>query len=213
MRCKSWIVVGTIYATLLQLCLALNSPAGDDKIVRLPGQPQVGFQQYAGYITIDEKQQRALFYYFVEAETEPASKPLVLWLNGEANMLYLESPAGVGFSYSANKSFYDSVNDELTGFDYITYSIKKRVVLIILGVVKYDQQNLEVPTIHVLGALVKSGIRVFVYSGDQSSAIPLMGTRTLVNGLAKELGLGIDVPYRAWFEGRQVSQFQRITLE
>ena len=30
-------------------------------------------------------------------------------------MLYLESPAGVGFSYSANKSFYDYVNDEMTG--------------------------------------------------------------------------------------------------
>lgn len=30
-------------------------------------------------------------------------------------MLYLESPAGVGFSYSANKSFYESVNDEMTG--------------------------------------------------------------------------------------------------
>jgi hypothetical protein len=40
-------------------------------------------------------------------------------------MLYLESPAGVGFSYSANTSFYDSVNDELTGFDFITYSIKR----------------------------------------------------------------------------------------
>jgi hypothetical protein len=32
-------------------------------------------------------------------------------------MLYLESPAGVGFSYSANKSFYGYVNDEMTGFN------------------------------------------------------------------------------------------------
>ena len=53
-----------------------------DKITSLPGQPQVSFQQFAGYITVDEKQHRALFYYFVEAETQPASKPLVLWLNG-----------------------------------------------------------------------------------------------------------------------------------
>ncbi|XP_058208066.1 P-(S)-hydroxymandelonitrile lyase-like [Rhododendron vialii] len=43
---------------------------------------QVNFQQFGGYITVDEKQDRALFYYFVEAETDPASKPLVLWLNG-----------------------------------------------------------------------------------------------------------------------------------
>ena len=53
-----------------------------DKITSLPGQPQVCFQQFAGYITVDEKQNRALFYYFVEAESQPASKPLVLWLNG-----------------------------------------------------------------------------------------------------------------------------------
>jgi len=57
----------------------------------------------------------------------------------EANMLYLESPAGVGFSFSANKSFYDSVNDELTGFDFRTStfkpkSTKERDILIILQI-------------------------------------------------------------------------------
>lgn len=30
-------------------------------------------------------------------------------------------------------------------------------------VLKYDMQNLEIPTIHVLGKLAKSGIRVLVY--------------------------------------------------
>lgn len=33
----------------------------------------------------------------------------------EANMLYLETPAGVGFSYSANSSFYFGANDMNTG--------------------------------------------------------------------------------------------------
>ncbi|KAE8125151.1 hypothetical protein FH972_019985 [Carpinus fangiana] len=77
-------------------------------------------------------------------------------------------------------------------------------------VVKYEMQNLEIPTIHVLGALLKSGIRVLVYSGDQDSVIPLIGTRTLVNGLAKDLGLNTVVPYSAWFEGRQVAGWTQV---
>jgi serine carboxypeptidase-like clade 2 len=42
----------------------------------------VSFGQYSGYIGVDGKGSRALFYYFVEAEIDPATKPLVLWLNG-----------------------------------------------------------------------------------------------------------------------------------
>jgi serine carboxypeptidase-like clade 2 len=54
-----------------------------DRITALPGQPpRVNFEQYAGYVTVDEEHGRALFYYFVEAPYDAASKPLVLWLNG-----------------------------------------------------------------------------------------------------------------------------------
>ena len=56
----------------------------EDEIRTLPTQPSPNpsFKQFGGYVTIDEKQGRALFYYFVEARSQPASKPLVLWLNG-----------------------------------------------------------------------------------------------------------------------------------
>lgn len=61
-----------------------GSLSGFDKITGLPGQPKVGFQQYSGYVIIDKnnKTETAFFYYFVEAEKDPASKPLVLWFNG-----------------------------------------------------------------------------------------------------------------------------------
>ncbi|KAH8506724.1 hypothetical protein H0E87_013502 [Populus deltoides] len=150
---EPWIVIAAICATLIFLTTGSISEAG--KIAALPGQPTVSFQQYAGYITIDEQQKRALFYYFAEAEIDPATKPLVLWLNGgpgcssigagafcehgpfkpsgeillkndyswnkEANMLYLESPAGVGFSYSSNDSFYTYVTDEITAQDNLVF--------------------------------------------------------------------------------------------
>ncbi|KDP37688.1 hypothetical protein JCGZ_06345 [Jatropha curcas] len=152
--------MAVICVLLMQIFRAVGSSSKEeDKILSLPGQPKVSFKQYAGYVTINERQQRALFYYFVEAERDTASKPLVLWLNGgpgcsslgagafsehgpfrpsgkgnlvrneyswnkEANIIYLESPVGVGFSYSANASFYDSVNDTITAQDNFIFMQK-----------------------------------------------------------------------------------------
>ncbi|KAF3644090.1 hypothetical protein FXO38_20345 [Capsicum annuum] len=58
-----------------------------DKIIQLTGRPQVEFQHFSGYVSLDDKKQRALFYYFVEAETDHLSKPLVLWINGLGNLV------------------------------------------------------------------------------------------------------------------------------
>uniref|UniRef100_A0ACD5XSQ9 Uncharacterized protein n=1 Tax=Avena sativa TaxID=4498 RepID=A0ACD5XSQ9_AVESA len=132
-----------------------------DKITALPGQPQgVDFDQYGGYVTVDEENGRALFYYLVEAPSGAAEKPLVLWLNGGpgcsslgygamqelgpfrvsednktltrnmnawnnvANVIFLESPAGVGFSYSNTSSDYDLSGDERTADDAYVFLVK-----------------------------------------------------------------------------------------
>ncbi|XP_008791046.2 serine carboxypeptidase-like 45 [Phoenix dactylifera] len=409
-------------ATLLQLCSSKELETNlslQDKITKLPGQPQVSFQQFSGYITVDDRKQRALFYYFAEAELDPSTKPLVLWLNGgpgcssvgvgafsengpfrpsgqllvrneyswnkEANMLYLETPAGVGFSYATDSSYYEGVNDKMTARDNLVFLLrwftkfpqykdrdlyitgesyaghyvpqlaelmvlfnKKNNVFNLKGialgnpvlefatdfnsraeffwshglisdstyriftsacnysryvseyyrgslspvcarvmgqvtretsrfvdkydvtldvcissvlsqskvlspqqvteridvcvedetvnylnrkdvqdalharltgvpkwtvcssVLEYELLNLENPTISVVGSLVSSGIPVLVYSGDQDSVIPLTGSRTLVQRLANELKLKTTVPYRVWFEGKQVGGWTQV---
>ncbi|KAG6475273.1 hypothetical protein ZIOFF_064491 [Zingiber officinale] len=483
----AWRGILIVSVTLFQMCCSRELDANfslQDRILRLPGQPQVSFQQFSGYITVDELKGRALFYYFAEAEFDPSTKPLVLWLNGglndllimeikenlafiwfidlsdldylvwlkgpgcssvgvgafsengpfrpkgevlvtneyswnkgincsamniislncsslmlnpfskrsdlslkfaEGNMLYLETPAGVGFSYSRDSSFYEGVNDKMTARDnliflqrwftrfphyksrdlYIagesyaghyvpqlaklmvefnnkekifnlkgialgnpvlefstdfnsraeffwshglisdsTYKIftsacnysryvgeyyrgslsplcqrvmsqvtretsrfvdKYDVTLdvcissvlaqsavlsphqvtehvdvcvedetvsylnrkdvqdslhahlsgvtkwtVCSSVLDYEVLNLEIPTINVVGSIVKAGIPVLVYSGDQDSVIPLTGSRTLVQKLAKEIGLKTTVPYRVWFEGEQVGGWTQV---
>ncbi|XP_042034096.1 serine carboxypeptidase-like 42 [Salvia splendens] len=124
----------------------------ENLVVGLPGQPPVKFRQYAGYVDVDLKNGRSLFYYFVEAAEDPHHKPLTLWLNGgpgcssmgggaftelgpffprgdgrslrinskswnkASNLLFVESPAGVGWSYSNTSSDYNC-GDASTAMD------------------------------------------------------------------------------------------------
>uniref|UniRef100_A0A1J3FNP8 Carboxypeptidase n=1 Tax=Noccaea caerulescens TaxID=107243 RepID=A0A1J3FNP8_NOCCA len=131
----------------------------EDIVVRLPGQPKVGFRQYAGYVTVDSESGRSLFYYYVEADKTPDKKPLTLWLNGgpgcssvgggaftelgpfyptgdgrglrinsmswnkASNLLFVESPAGVGWSYSNRSSDYNT-GDNSTAKDMLVFLLR-----------------------------------------------------------------------------------------
>ncbi|CAN1328519.1 Serine carboxypeptidase 24 [Linum perenne] len=117
-----------------------------DRISVLPGQPPVAFAQFSGYVTVNEEHGSALFYWLTEAASNPSTKPLVLWLNGgpgcssvafgaseeigpfrinktEANILFLESPVGVGFSYSNSTSYLNNSGDARTAEDSLTFLI------------------------------------------------------------------------------------------
>ncbi|KAG4915826.1 hypothetical protein JHK87_053383 [Glycine soja] len=344
-------MIATIIIVLAQTLVGVNSLPEADKISNLPGQPHVKFQQYSGYFSVDNQNQRALFYYFVEAEKHPTSKPVVLWLNGGpgcssigvgalvehgpfkpdsnvlvknhfswnkvANVLYLESPAGVGFSYSSNASFYTLVTDEITARDnlvflqrwftefpeysnndffitgesYAGHYAPQLAQLIVQTKTNFNLKGIAIgnplmefdtdlnskaeflwshglisdstydlftrvcnystirrQTIHgnlsdvcaKINGLVFTEVSNYIdqydvtldvclssanqqsyelnqmpspffrYSGDQDSVIPLLGSRSLVNGLAKELGLNTTVAYRAWFEGKQVAGWTQV---
>lgn len=76
-----------------------------DKIGALPGQPNgVGFNQYAGYVTVDSQAGRALFYYFVESPENSSTNPLVLWLNGGNVFLIISINSSTCYQYSKNPS-------------------------------------------------------------------------------------------------------------
>ncbi|MQM02784.1 hypothetical protein Taro_035551 [Colocasia esculenta] len=147
-----------VWSSCLGGVAVVGYPA-EDLVERLPGQPAVGFRQYAGYVDVDVEAGRSLYYYFAEADGDADKKPLTLWLNGgpgcssigggaftelgpffprgdgrglqintkawnkASSLLFVESPAGVGWSYSNRTSDYKS-GDESTANDMRTFLIR-----------------------------------------------------------------------------------------
>ncbi|KAJ4971848.1 hypothetical protein NE237_004947 [Protea cynaroides] len=158
-------VLGFVSLSLLLCstsCYSFFKDQESDRITELPGQPaNIQFTQFSGYVAVDKKAGRALFYWLVEvpADRQPDSRPLVLWLNGgpgcssvaygfaeeigpfrinpdgktlfsnpyawnsQANLLFLESPAGVGFSYSNTTWDLVSSGDNRTAEDAYTFLV------------------------------------------------------------------------------------------
>ncbi|XP_069807605.1 lysosomal protective protein-like [Dendropsophus ebraccatus] len=128
-----------LVCSVLLGALLVDAAPSSDEITYLPGlKKQPAFRQFSGYLNVPGG--KHLHYWFVEAQKNPSSSPLVLWLNGGpgcssldglltehgpfliqpdgatleyndyswnkiANVLYLEAPAGVGFSYADDKNY------------------------------------------------------------------------------------------------------------
>ncbi|KAJ7974440.1 Carboxypeptidase [Quillaja saponaria] len=78
-------------------------------------------------------------------------------------------------------------------------------VIHVLRTLKYQGDSWEINIIPLISDLLKEGLPVLLYSGDQDSRIPLTQTRIIANNLAKELKLVQLTNYGPCYDQQQVA--------
>ena len=80
---------------LLSCCLdvMLAQDKQLDKIDTLPGLNfPITFNQYSGFISLDEMETRNIFYWFVESRSDPVNDPIIFWTNGVSAPFFIPTP-------------------------------------------------------------------------------------------------------------------------
>ncbi|KAG7533142.1 Alpha/Beta hydrolase fold [Arabidopsis thaliana x Arabidopsis arenosa] len=72
------------------------------------------------------------------------------------------------------------------------------------NLLNYSGIDVNTNMLPTLKRIIQNKIPVWIFSGDQDSVVPFLGTRTVVRELANDLNFKTTVPYGAWFHKRQV---------
>lgn len=147
-------IVRNLLLLALAACPGAASAANEaDLVTSLPGlATPPSFKQYTGHLQVQT--QEKLFYWYTESQENPATDPIVLWLNGgpgcsslggfftengpfvvaqdlsvevnpyswnrKVNLVWLESPAGVGFSGPVqDPSYYNDDTVAARAYEFI----------------------------------------------------------------------------------------------
>lgn len=79
MRSQTLLKMGALAALIASVVSVSNALTPDDFLIAsLPGvKTMPAFKQYSGYMPLDNDAKTEIFFWFVEAETAPAEKPVI----------------------------------------------------------------------------------------------------------------------------------------